>query len=139
MDRDDIVAYLESIGDQNASADLAFYAARDMTRCDWAPYLKACLERNPACIEATKNRSDDELFQCLETMDTDSIYDGPRLAQPDEVWNFKTGDGLEKAILLSNVWKNPPADAPVKELMEKLVQWTIRTAPEGRFQPRVGA
>ena len=36
---------------------------------------------------------------------SDSIYDGPRLAQPDEVWNFQTGDGLEKAILLSNVWK----------------------------------
>jgi hypothetical protein len=36
---------------------------------------------------------------------SESIYDGPRLAQPDEVWNYKTGDGLEKAILLANVWK----------------------------------
>jgi hypothetical protein len=33
-----------------------------------------------------------------------SIYDGTRLAQPDEVWNYKTGDGIEKAILLANIW-----------------------------------
>ena len=32
-----------------------------------------------------------------------SIYDGRRLAQPDEVANYKTGDGLEKAFLLANV------------------------------------
>ena len=38
-------------------------------------------------------------------MNSESIYDGPRLAQPDEVWNFQTGDGLEKAILLANVWR----------------------------------
>jgi len=113
MTRDTIVSYLESVREENPSADLSFYALRDMTRCDWAPYLKACLERNPACIDATQDLSDDELFQCLETMDTVSIYDGPRLAQPDEVWNFQTGDGLEKAILLSNVWKKRHPDDEV--------------------------
>jgi hypothetical protein len=105
MTRDEIIETIESIREENPSADLAFYSARDMSRCDWAPFLKASLERNPVCIEATQALSDDELFQCLETMDGESIYDGPRLAQPDEVWNFQTGDGLEKAILLSNVWK----------------------------------
>ncbi len=38
-----------------------------------------------------------------------------------------------------NLWGCPPAAAPVQELMEKLMQWAIRTAPEGRFQERVGA
>ena len=34
----------------------------------------------------------------------ESIYDGTsRLAQPDEVWNFGTGDGLEKCLLAANV------------------------------------
>ena len=32
----------------------------------------------------------------------DSIYDeNYRLAMPDEVWNYKRGDGLEKIILLA--------------------------------------
>jgi len=106
MDRDEVISYVESMRENNPAADLAFYALRDLSKTDWAPFLKAALERNPVCIEATKTLSDDELFQCLEKMDSESIYDGPRLAQPDEVWNFKTGDGLEKAFLLSNVWKN---------------------------------
>ncbi|MBL7016135.1 MAG: hypothetical protein ISR84_01110 [Kiritimatiellales bacterium] len=114
MNRDELIATLESIREENPSADLAFYALRDMTRCDWAPFLKASLERNPACIEATRKLSDDELFQTLEKMDSDSIYDGPRLAQPDEVWNFQTGDGLEKAILLSNVWKTRHPDDSIE-------------------------
>ena len=114
MTRDEIIEYLETRREDNPSADLAFYASRDMTRCDWAPFLKASLERNPVCIEATKELNDDELFQALEKIDSSSIYDGPRLAQPDEVWNFQTGDGLEKAILLSNVWKNRHPDEKVR-------------------------
>jgi hypothetical protein len=105
MNRDEVIATIESIRDENPSADLAFYALRDMSRCDWTPFLKAALERNPVCIEGTNGLSDEELFQTLEKMDSESIYDGTRLAQPDEVWNFRTGDGIEKAILLSNVWK----------------------------------
>ena len=94
MSRDEVIAAIESLRGENPAADLAFYALRDMSRCDWNPFLKAALERNPACIEAVKELGDDELFQCLEEMDCESIYDGSRLAQPDEVWNFQTGDGL---------------------------------------------
>lgn len=36
-------------------------------------------------------------------MDTESIYEGERIAQPDEVWNFRTGDGFEKAAALANI------------------------------------
>jgi hypothetical protein len=43
-------------------------------------------------------------------MDTESIYEGPRLAQPDEVANFKTGDGIEKAFYLANVLRSRHSD-----------------------------
>ena len=36
-------------------------------------------------------------------MKEESIYSGNRLAQPDEVWNFEVGDGLEKAASLVNI------------------------------------
>lgn len=112
MTREEIVACVESMRAENPSADLAFYALRDLSRSDWTPFLKAALERNPVCIAALNERSDEALFQTLEKMDGESIYDGPRLAQPDEVWNSRTGDGLEKAILLSAVWKKRhPEDA----------------------------
>jgi hypothetical protein len=126
--------------EENRSADLAFYALRDLSRADWTPFLKAALERNPVCIEGTKALTDDELINLLThpavpaplhggELDSEkinlnspppegwpkagvgfpfgsiSIYDGTRLAQPDEVWNYKTGDGIEKAVLLSNIWK----------------------------------
>ena len=38
-------------------------------------------------------------------MEGPSIYDGKRMAQPDEVWNYNRGDGLEKALCLMNVLK----------------------------------
>ena len=27
------------------------------------------------------------------------------MAQPDEVWNYGRGDGLERALCLANIWK----------------------------------
>lgn len=114
MTRDEIINYVESIREENPSADLAFYAARDMSRCDWAPYLKASFERNPVCIKGTKDLSDDSLIQVLKNMPAESIYDNARLAQPDEVWNFQTGDGLEKAILLADVWRARHPDDTIK-------------------------
>ncbi len=38
----------------------------------------------------------------LKQFPDESIYDGNRLALPDEVWNFRRGDGIEKAILLAD-------------------------------------
>jgi hypothetical protein len=54
----------------------------------------------------TESMSIDEVHEWLEQMSNDSIYDGKRLAQPDEVANFKAGDGIEKAFLLVNVIRN---------------------------------
>jgi len=105
MSRDEIVAYVESMRTGNRSADLAFYALRDLSRTDWTPFLKAAVERNPVCIAGATDLTDDSLIQILKNMPDESIYDGPRLAQPDEVWNYRTGDGIEKAFLLANVWQ----------------------------------
>jgi hypothetical protein len=66
--------------------------------------LKAALERCPVVIAATARLSDDALIAKVEAMPGQSIYDEPgRLAQPDEVWNYGRGDGVEKAVLLANV------------------------------------
>lgn len=107
--REQIIDYLQSIRHSSTTADLAFYAYRDMETCDWLPFVKAAVERNPVSIQATASMSLDYVYAWLEKMKNDSIYDGRRLAQPDEVANYKTGDGLEKAFLLADVirQKNP--------------------------------
>ncbi len=114
MQRDEIIRYLDEVRGSHAIADLAFYASRDLAVTDWKPFLKAALERNPVVIEATKYLSDDELIQCLTTLPNESIYDGSRIAQPDEVWNFQRGDGLERAIALANAWKSRHPDADIE-------------------------
>ena len=43
-----------------------------------------------------------------------AIYDGRRLAQPDEVANYKTGDGLEKAFLLANIIRQRYPEQDIK-------------------------
>jgi len=101
--REQIIDYLKSIRKSSTTADLAFYAYRDMETCDWQPFIKAAIERNPVSIEATKSMPLDAVYNWLEQMKNDSIYDGKRLAQPDEVANYKRGDGLEKAFLLAAV------------------------------------
>jgi hypothetical protein len=106
MQRNEIIDYLSGLRESHTIADLAFYASRDLAVTDWAPFLKAAFERNPVVIEATSDLSDTELIDRLKAMTNESIYDGSRVAQPDEVWNFERGDGLERAIALANVWKS---------------------------------
>jgi len=112
MEREDIIDYLSGLRTSHTIADLAFYASRDLGITHWAPFLKAAFERNPVVIGATKDLSDDALIQTLSSLSNESIYDGSRVAQPDEVWNFQRGDGLEVAITLANIWKTRhPEDA----------------------------
>ena len=104
MTREEIIERLESIRKENEMADLAFYAYRDLRHTDPEPFLLASLQRNPVSIEATAGRKADELVQAVTDLANESIYDGPgRLAQPDEVWNYTRGDGVEKALLLANL------------------------------------
>ena len=101
--REQVIEYLESIRDKNITVDLAFYALRDMARCDWRPFVKAALERSPVAAEKAQQMTAAALHDWLMGLPGTSIYDGSRLAQPDEVANFNTGDGIEKAFLLASV------------------------------------
>lgn len=102
--REEIIQQLESLRSQHPVADLTFYAYRDLRRTDSAPFLLAALKRNPVCIEAVHSFDINTIRQKIMDMGNRSIYPGlGRLAQPDEVWNFGTGDGLEKALLLGNI------------------------------------
>jgi hypothetical protein len=53
----------------------------------------------------------------------ESIYDGNRLALPDEVWNFKRGDGIEKAFLLADflLHKDKASDINIEINGEKVM------------------
>ena len=103
MDREAIVELLREKRSVHPVADLALYAFRDMSQCAWEPFVKAALERCPVSLDMTRSMSIDEVYAWLLDMRCTSIYDAQRLAQPDEVVNFKTGDGLEKAFVLANV------------------------------------
>ena len=112
MDRNEMIHYLAGLRESHPVVDLAFYAYRDLTLTEWTPFLTAALQRNPVCIEGTKTLSDEQCIEALNDLEDHSIYDGSRLAQPDEVWNFQRGDGIEKAITLATIWKHRhPADS----------------------------
>jgi hypothetical protein len=124
MTREEVIARLESLRDSNPAADLAFYAYRDLGRTDPGPFLKAALERNPVSVAGAQSMSEDEMVAVVKAMSPESIYDEPgRLAQPDEVWNYGRGDGVEKALLLANLLKarSPSAAAQVEVAPDRAV------------------
>jgi hypothetical protein len=48
----------------------------------------------------------------VAAFEDESIYDEDgRLAQPDEVWNYERGDGVERAVLLANILRPRTPDA----------------------------
>ena len=104
--REDVVRYVREMANSNRTAELALYAYRDMDRIDWAPFVKAAVERNPVSLEALKDKTLDQAAAVLDTYENASIYGENRLALPDEVWNFGRGDGIEKALFLMNLVKS---------------------------------
>ncbi|MCD6527836.1 MAG: hypothetical protein J7K75_12675 [Desulfuromonas sp.] len=123
MEREQIIEILEGLRGENPMVDLGFYVLRDMQRCDWTPFVKAALERNPVSIAATGGLDDEALIAQLLAMTNESIYSATRLAQPDEVWNFQRGDGVERAICLANIWKSRHPQAVVGlEVADSLVR-----------------
>lgn len=112
--REQIVEYLESMRTTCDVADLAFMAFRDMKRSPWKPFLKAAFERNPVSVLASAPLDIAAIARKLSEMPDESIYSEARLAQPDEVWNYGRGDGMEKAICLMNILRSRfPQDKPV--------------------------
>ncbi|OQW97975.1 MAG: hypothetical protein BWK77_00375 [Verrucomicrobia bacterium A1] len=103
--REEVRARLEAQRAGNPVVDLAFYALRDLSRTDWAPFLKAAMERSPVSVKGAADLDDAALEARLRGWPDASIYDGARCAQPDEVWNYRRGDGLEKALCLACVLK----------------------------------
>lgn len=108
MNRNDIINYLENMKEINPVADLAFYSYRKIDSIEqWYPFLMAAWQRNPVSLQGLENKTLEERYYILNEMNNQSIYEEHnRLAQPDEVWNFGTGDGLEKIILLANTLIN---------------------------------
>lgn len=104
MTREEIIEQLEALRGDNPTAELAFYAYRDLNRTEPEPFLLAAWQRNPVSIEGARELDDEEVVEKIAGMAEESIYDGPgRLAQPDEVWNYGRGDGVEKAVILANI------------------------------------
>jgi hypothetical protein len=111
--REEIFTHLQTIRDQTSGIkdapsviELAFYAGRYMDYCEWKPFFKAAYERNPVSVTYFREKEIGEIYDELKSWPGESIYDANRLALPDEVVNFKRGDGIEKAITLANVAKS---------------------------------
>jgi hypothetical protein len=117
--REQIINYLKRKRQSNKTADLAFYAYRDMESCRWAPFVKAALERNPVSLQKADSMSIEQVYEWLKQMPDDSIYHNGRLAQPDEVANYRTGDGLEKAFLLANIIHNKDSSQDIEIVVDK--------------------
>ena len=100
--RDDIIDLITSKQEDSETARLALYVFRDMDKIDWRPFIKASIERNPVSFGDLNEKNNYEVYSLLKQLPDESIYEGNRLALPDEVWNFRRGDGIEKALLLAD-------------------------------------
>jgi len=88
--------------DKSELSLLTLYVYRQMNKIGWLPFVKAAIERNPVCLNDLNGKNIEEVFEILSGMPDQSIYDNQRLALPDEVWNFRRGDGIEKALLFAD-------------------------------------
>ncbi len=130
--REQIIEHLKTVRQNNVTVDLAFYAYRDMQSCHWSPFVKAAVERNPVSIEMAGSKSADQVYAWLTEMENNSIYEGKRLATPDEVANYNTGDGLEKAFLLANVIRHRNTEHDIEIIVDNS-DVTLKAQTEYRF------
>ncbi len=120
LTRDEIIAVLSDIRKHSVTADLAFYADRQMDSCDWKPFLKAAFERNPVSVDYFSGMEMDQVFKVLSAWPDESIYEGNGLAMPDEVVNYQRGEGIEKAITFANIAKSRHLDI-IREHQDKKI------------------
>jgi hypothetical protein len=111
--REKILNLITSQADKSEQALLTLYVYRQMDKIDWVPFIKAAVERNPVCFTDINGQSITEVYNLLVNLPDESIYDGKRLALPDEVWNFRRGDGIEKAFLLADFLLHKDGSQPV--------------------------
>jgi len=108
--REEIINLIATNQKNSETALLSLYVYRQMDKIDWRPFIKAAIERNPVSFTDLNGKNNSEVYSILNELQDESIYDGKRLALPDEVWNFRRGDGIEKAFLLADflLHKNKP-------------------------------
>jgi len=99
-DRKTILKKVREAVSTSETALLSLYVYRQMDEINWLPFIKAAIERNPVCFTDLEGKTTEEVYEMLNSMPNESIYEENRLALPDEVWNFQRGDGIEKALLL---------------------------------------
>jgi hypothetical protein len=92
-----------------------------MDMCEWEPFLKAAFERNPVSIEYFKDCDLPTAYCQLNEWPNESIYEGNRLALPDEVINYQRGDGIEKAITLVNIARSKHKNISMEQIADKIV------------------
>lgn len=100
--REEITNEVFKLAEDSELCMLTLYVYRQMDMVDWLPFVKAAVERNPVCFSDLEGKSPVDVYDILTKMVNQSIYDGKRLALPDEVWNFRRGDGIEKALLMAD-------------------------------------
>lgn len=100
--RSDIIGKIYGYSGISEACMLSLYVYRQMDIIDWHPFVKAALERNPVCYNDLAEGTPGEVFERVKKLPDQSIYDDKRLALPDEVWNFRRGDGIEKAFLMAD-------------------------------------
>jgi hypothetical protein len=117
-DRDRIIESVQKHAGNSELLRLTLYVYRQMDKIDWLPFIKAAIERNPVCLNDLGGMSILEVYEILTAMPDQSIYDGRRLALPDEVWNFRRGDGIEKALLLADfvVYKDSSSTVTIEAI-----------------------
>lgn len=120
--REQIISTVESSVSSSEISLLSLYAYRDMNHTNWLPFVKAAIERNPVCHGAFAGKDADHIYAFISAFDNESVYDSARMAQPDEVWNFHRGDGVEKAILMADalVSTDPSAEITIDVKKEKV-------------------
>lgn len=111
--REEITGIIEGMALKSETALLSLYVYRKMDKISWLPYLKASIERNPVCFADLENEPEEKIYEVIRDLHDESIYDGDRLALPDEVWNFKRGDGIEKSLLFADLLVKKFASASI--------------------------
>jgi len=112
--REKIITRINRFAKKSEAGLLALYVFREMELIDWKPFIKAAIERNPVCFEGLEGKNPDEIYRILNTKSDESIYEGKRLALPDELWNFGRGDGVEKALLMADILYNRYPDSQIR-------------------------
>jgi len=125
--REKIADRILSYAGKSETALLTLYVFRQMDKISWLPFVKAAIERNPVCFNELNGKSFQEVFDILNHLPDNSIYDDQRLALPDEVWNFRRGDGVEKALLLADyIHQKDNSSSLTIEIDNKKVLLTIK-------------